>query len=73
MASITCNPAARAAETSRPDALIRDDFAYLLTASAGPAWAQMAGEDTQWLGDDEYGHMIRGGIERLRAELTRDN
>ena len=25
------------------------------------------------LGDDEYGHMIRSGIERLRAELTRDH
>ena len=34
--------AARAAETARPDALIRDEYAYLLTASAGPAWAQMA-------------------------------
>ncbi len=45
--------AARAAETARPDALIRDDYAYLLTASAGPAWAQMASADDEWLGDDE--------------------
>ncbi len=34
--------AARAAETGRPDTLIRDDYASLLTSSAGPAWAQMA-------------------------------
>jgi hypothetical protein len=34
--------AARASETAHPDALIRDEYAYLLTASAGPAWAQMA-------------------------------
>jgi methyltransferase (TIGR00027 family) len=45
--------AARAAETARPDALIRDDYAYLLTASAGPAWAQMASADDEWLRDDE--------------------
>jgi len=44
--------AARAAETARPDALIRDDYAYLLTASAGPAWAQMASADDEWLRDD---------------------
>jgi methyltransferase (TIGR00027 family) len=45
--------AARAAETARPDALIRDDYAYLLTASAGPAWAQMASGDDEWLRYDE--------------------
>lgn len=45
--------AARAAETARPDALIRDDFAYLLVASAGPQWAQMASSDPDWLADDE--------------------
>ena len=45
--------AARAAETARPDALIRDEYAYLLAASAGPAWAQMAGGDDEWLGGDE--------------------
>jgi methyltransferase (TIGR00027 family) len=56
--------AVRAAETSRPDALIRDDFAYLLAASAGPAWAQMASSDTAWLGDDEYG--------RRMHEMARD-
>jgi Leucine carboxyl methyltransferase len=46
--------AARAAETARADALIRDDYAYLLTAAAGPAWAQMASGDDQWLSDDEH-------------------
>jgi methyltransferase (TIGR00027 family) len=45
--------AARAAETARPDPLIRDDYAYLLTSSAGPAWAQMASGDDTWLRDDE--------------------
>ena len=44
--------AARAAETARPDPLIRDEYAYLLTASAGPAWAQMASGD-EWLSGDE--------------------
>jgi methyltransferase (TIGR00027 family) len=56
--------AARASETARPDPLIRDDFAYLLTASAGPAWAQMASADTRWLGDDEDG--------RRMHEMARD-
>jgi methyltransferase (TIGR00027 family) len=56
--------AARAAETARPDALIRDEFAYLLTSSAGPAWAQMASSDTDWLGDDEDG--------RRMHEMARD-
>ncbi len=45
--------AARAAETARPDPLIRDEYAYLLTSSAGPAWAQMASGDDGWLADDE--------------------
>jgi methyltransferase (TIGR00027 family) len=45
--------AARAAETARPDPLIRDEYAYLLASSAGPAWAQMASGEDAWLGDDE--------------------
>jgi methyltransferase (TIGR00027 family) len=49
--------AARAAETARPNALIRDEYAYLLTAAAGPAWAQMASGDDGWLSDD--GHALR--------------
>src|SRR5215813_5161138 len=56
--------AARASETARPDALIRDEYAYLLTSSAGPAWAQMASADTNWLGDDEDG--------RRMHEMARD-
>ncbi|WP_327083411.1 class I SAM-dependent methyltransferase, partial [Mycolicibacterium conceptionense] len=35
--------AARAAETAQPEPLIRDEFAFLLVAAAGPAWAQLAG------------------------------
>ena len=45
--------AARADESARDDALIRDEFAYLLVASAGPQWAQMASSDPSWLADDE--------------------
>lgn len=44
--------ASRAAETAQPDPLIRDEFAYLLVSSAGPAWAQLAGSDPTWFGDD---------------------
>jgi len=56
--------AARAAETARPDPLIRDEYAYLLTSSAGPAWAQMASGDDEWLRDDEDA--------RRQHELARD-
>jgi methyltransferase (TIGR00027 family) len=45
--------AARAVETARPDALIRDEFAYLLVSSAGPVWAQMASSDPEWIADDD--------------------
>ncbi len=45
--------AARAVETARDDALIRDEFAYLLVSAAGPEWAQMASSDPAWIGDDE--------------------
>jgi methyltransferase (TIGR00027 family) len=45
--------AARAVETARDDALIRDEFAYLLVASAGPQWAQMASSDPEWVTDDD--------------------
>jgi methyltransferase (TIGR00027 family) len=45
--------AARAVETARDDALIRDDYAYLLVAAAGPQWAQMASSDPGWIADDE--------------------
>ena len=56
--------AARAVETAHLDPLIRDEFAYLLVASAGPAWAQMASSDPDWLGDDEDG--------RRSHEMARD-
>ncbi|WKG03665.1 class I SAM-dependent methyltransferase [Mycolicibacterium sp. HK-90] len=44
--------ASRAAETAQPDALIRDEFAFLLVAAAGPAWAQLAGSEPLWIGED---------------------
>jgi methyltransferase (TIGR00027 family) len=62
--------ASRAAETSRPDALIRDDFAYLLVAAAGPAWAQMASGDDAWLGDDEYGRRLHDMARNYQAVRT---
>jgi methyltransferase (TIGR00027 family) len=62
--------AARAAETARPDALIRDEYAYLLTASAGPAWAQMASGDDEWLGDDADGRRLHGMARDYQAVRT---
>lgn len=47
--------AARAAETARPDPLIRDEYARVLVSSAGPAWARLADPDVGWLDGDEYG------------------
>ncbi len=47
--------AARAVATAAPDPLIRDQFAYLLVSSAGPAWARLASPDLDWIGDDEHG------------------
>ncbi|MDT7765128.1 MAG: hypothetical protein QOC63_4548 [Mycobacterium sp.] len=62
--------AARAAETARPDALIRDDYAYLLAASAGPAWAKMAGGDDEWLGDDEQARGLNEMARNYQAVRT---
>jgi methyltransferase (TIGR00027 family) len=45
--------ASRAAETAQPDPLIRDEFAYLLASSAGPAWARLASATPDWLDDDD--------------------
>jgi methyltransferase (TIGR00027 family) len=56
--------AARAVETARDDALIRDEFAYLLVSAAGPNWAQMASSDPDWLSDDEDGRRLH--------EMSRD-
>jgi methyltransferase (TIGR00027 family) len=62
--------AARAAETARPDALIRDEYAYLLAASAGPAWAQMAGGDDEWLGGDEQARGLHEMARNYQAVRT---
>jgi methyltransferase (TIGR00027 family) len=62
--------AARAAETARPDALIRDEYAYLLTAAAGPAWAQMASADDEWLGDDEDARRMQAMARDYQAVRT---
>jgi methyltransferase (TIGR00027 family) len=62
--------AARAAETARPDALIRDEYAYLLTASAGPGWAQMASGDDEWLSDDEDGRRLHEMARNYQAVRT---
>lgn len=56
--------AARAVETARDDALIRDEFAYLLVASAGPQWAQMASSEPDWLADDDESRRLH--------EMSRD-
>ncbi|MGV0685643.1 class I SAM-dependent methyltransferase [Mycolicibacterium thermoresistibile] len=45
--------AERALETSQPDPLIRDEYAFLLVSAAGPPWTQLASSDLSWLGDDE--------------------
>jgi len=62
--------AARAAETARSDALIRDDYAYLLAASAGPAWARMASGDDDWLSDDEHGRRLHEMARDYQAVRT---
>jgi methyltransferase (TIGR00027 family) len=62
--------AARAAETARPDSLIRDEYAYLLTASAGPAWAQMASGDDGWLGDDDDARRMHEMARNYQAVRT---
>jgi methyltransferase (TIGR00027 family) len=61
--------AARAAETARPDPLIRDEYAYLLTASAGPAWAQMASGD-EWLSGDEHARRLHEMARDYQAVRT---
>jgi methyltransferase (TIGR00027 family) len=45
----------RAVATGATDPLIRDPFAHLLVAPAGPAWARLANPDLSWLDDDEQG------------------
>lgn len=56
--------AARAAETARPDPLIRDEFARILVSSAGPAWARLADPEIGWLDGDPQGQRAhRVGID----------
>jgi methyltransferase (TIGR00027 family) len=62
--------ASRAVETAQDNALIRDDFAHLLVSSAGPAWAQMASGDLDWLEDDEYGRRIHDMSRDYQAVRT---
>src|SRR4051794_41767871 len=70
--------AARAAETARPDPLIRDDYAYLLTSSAGPARGPVATGGGTRVAADGQGPRARekargdpaGGTPHLHACLT---
>lgn len=50
--------ASRAVETAGPDPLIRDEFAHVLVAAAGPAWVLLADADIAWLDDDERGQRL---------------
>ncbi|MCW2652562.1 MAG: methyltransferase, putative, family protein [Mycobacterium sp.] len=64
--------ASRASETAQPDPLIRDDFAYLLVSSAGPAWARLAAADPDWFDDDEDGrraHLMARNYQAVRTHF----
>lgn len=64
--------ASRASETAQPDPLIRDDFAYLLVCSAGPAWARLASADPDWFDDDEGGrraHLMARNYQAVRTHF----
>jgi O-methyltransferase involved in polyketide biosynthesis len=50
--------AGRAVETAGPNPLIRDDFAWILVSSAGPAWAQLADAELAWLDGDQHGQRV---------------
>jgi len=50
--------ASRAVETAGSKPLIRDDFARLLVASAGPAWARLTDPELAWLDGDEHGQRV---------------
>ena len=56
--------AARAVETARDDALIRDEFAYLLVARPGRHGPRWPASDPDWLADDEDGRRLH--------EMSRD-
>ncbi|MCV7402698.1 class I SAM-dependent methyltransferase [Mycobacterium fragae] len=64
--------AARAVETATADPLIRDEFAHLLVSSAGPAWAQLASPDLDWIGEDEHGrraHRVACDYQAVRTHF----
>ncbi|MBN3511663.1 class I SAM-dependent methyltransferase [Mycolicibacterium nivoides] len=62
--------ASRAAETAQPEPLIRDEFAFLLVAAAGPAWAQLAGSEPHWIGDNPEAHRIHVMARNYQAVRT---
>ncbi|MEW2479383.1 class I SAM-dependent methyltransferase [Mycobacterium sp. NPDC049093] len=62
--------ASRAAETVQAEPLIRDEFAFLLVAAAGPAWAQLAGSEPHWIGDDPEAHRIHDMARNYQAVRT---
>ncbi|OMC34042.1 SAM-dependent methyltransferase [Mycobacterium sp. GA-1841] len=62
--------ASRAAETAQDDPLIRDEFAFLLVAAAGPAWAQLACSEPHWIGEDPESHRIHEMARNYQAVRT---
>ncbi len=62
--------ASRAAETAQPDPLIRDEFAFLLVAAAGPKWAQLASSEPHWIGEDPDAHRIHEMARNYQAVRT---
>lgn len=62
--------ASRAAETALPDPLIRDEYAYLLVSSAGPAWARLASSDPVWLSEDPDARRIHDMARNYQAVRT---
>ncbi len=50
--------ASRAVESAAANPLVRDEFAQLLVASAGPAWARLADPAIAWLDGDEHGRRL---------------
>ncbi|OMB99247.1 SAM-dependent methyltransferase [Mycobacterium sp. NS-7484] len=62
--------ASRAAETAQLEPLIRDEFAFLLVAAAGPAWAQLAGSEPHWIGEDPDARRIHEMARNYQAVRT---
>src|SRR5579884_1314935 len=64
--------AARAVETAAAQPLIRDEFASVLVASAGAAWARLASPDLEWISDDEHGrraHRVTCDYQAVRTHF----